>query len=110
MQRVVDEVLEAHGKIDVLVNNAGVSDTRGIASENVDVDTFRKTIEVDLFGVWNYAESVGRHMLERRSGSIINIASILQRGPEYATLVLRPRRGASSPGCSRSSGPTAECA
>ena len=84
VQRVVDEVLEAHGKIDVLVNNAGVSDTRGIASENVDADTFRKTIEVDLFGVWNYAQVVGRHMLERRSGSIINISSMLgSGGSEY---------------------------
>jgi NAD(P)-dependent dehydrogenase (short-subunit alcohol dehydrogenase family) len=36
VQRVVDEVTAAHGKIDVLVNNEGVSDTRGIASENVD--------------------------------------------------------------------------
>ena len=62
VQRVVDEVIAAHGKIDVLVNNAGVSDTRGIASENVDADTFRRTIEVDLFGVWSYAQAVGRHM------------------------------------------------
>jgi NAD(P)-dependent dehydrogenase (short-subunit alcohol dehydrogenase family) len=84
VQRVVDEVLAAHGKIDVLVNNAGVSDTRGIASENVDADTFRRTIEVDLFGVWSYAQAVGRHMLERRSGSIINISSMLgSGGSEY---------------------------
>ncbi len=84
VQRVIEEVIAAHGKIDVLVNNAGVSDTRGIASENVDAETFRKTIEVDLFGVWNYAQAVGRHMLERRSGSIINISSMLGvGGSEY---------------------------
>jgi len=84
VNRVVSEVIAAQGQIDVLVNNAGVSDTRGIASENVDAETFRKTIEVDLFGVWNYAQAVGRHMLERRSGSIINISSMLGvGGSEY---------------------------
>ena len=84
VNRVVSEVIAAHGQIDVLVNNEGVSDTRGIASENVDAETFRKTIEVDLFGVWNYAQAVGRHMLERRSGSIINISSMLGvGGSEY---------------------------
>jgi gluconate 5-dehydrogenase len=84
VNRVVSEVIAAHGQVDVLVNNAGVSDTRGIASENVDAETFRKTIEVDLFGVWNYAQAVGRHMLERRSGSIINISSMLGvGGSEY---------------------------
>jgi gluconate 5-dehydrogenase len=84
VNRVVSEVIAAHRQIDVLVNNAGVSDTRGIASENVDAETFRKTIEVDLFGVWNYAQAVGRHMLERRSGSIINISSMLGvGGSEY---------------------------
>jgi NAD(P)-dependent dehydrogenase (short-subunit alcohol dehydrogenase family) len=84
VHRVVDEAIAAHGKIDVLVNNAGVSDTRGIASENVDADTFRRTIEVDLFGVWSYAQAVGRHMLERRSGSIINISSMRgSGGSEY---------------------------
>ncbi|MGZ5164951.1 MAG: SDR family NAD(P)-dependent oxidoreductase, partial [Burkholderiales bacterium] len=57
----VAAVAERRGRIDVLVNNAGVSDTRGIASENVDADTFRRTIEVDLFGVWSYAQAVGRH-------------------------------------------------
>ena len=84
VNRVVSEVIAAQGQIDVLVNNAGVSDTRGIASENVDAETFRKAIEVDLFGVWNYAQAVGRHMLERRSGSIINISSMLGvGGSEY---------------------------
>ena len=84
VNRVVGEVIAVHGQIDVLVNNAGVSDTRGIASENVDAETFRKTIEVDLFGVWNYAQAVGRHMLEHRSGSIINISSMLGvGGSEY---------------------------
>ena len=39
---------------------------------------------MDLFGVWNYAQAVGRHVLERRSGSIINISSMLGvGGSEY---------------------------
>jgi len=60
VQRVVEEVIAAHGQIDVLVNNAGVSDTRGIASENVDAETFRKTIEVDPH-LWNVPSSIGEN-------------------------------------------------
>lgn len=80
VQRVVDEVLAQHGHIDVLVNNAGVNDATGKPSENVTVEQFRQLIEVDLIGVFAFARSVGRHMLERGRGSIINISSMLGLG------------------------------
>jgi len=78
--RVVADTLEAHGRIDILVNNAGISDLRGLPAEHSDHETFRRVVEVDLFGVWYYSRDCGRHMLERGSGSIINIASILSSG------------------------------
>jgi gluconate 5-dehydrogenase len=80
VQRVVAETLEQHGRIDILVNNAGISDLRGHPSEWCDHETFRKVVEVDLYGVWYFTREVSQHMLERGSGSIINIASILASG------------------------------
>ena len=80
VERIVGEVLAQHGRIDILVNNAGISDLRGLPSEHSDNETFRRVVEVDLFGVWYYTRAVANHMLERGSGSIINIASILSSG------------------------------
>jgi NAD(P)-dependent dehydrogenase (short-subunit alcohol dehydrogenase family) len=80
VDRVVAGALSHHGKIDILVNNAGISDTTGQSSEQTTSEHFRRAIDVDLLGVWHYARQAGRHMLERRSGSIINIASICGMG------------------------------
>ena len=85
VSRVVSEAVAAHGKIDILVNNAGISDTTGKASENTSLDDFRHHVDVDLVGVFAFAQAVGRHMLERGSGSIINISSMLGMGAtEYS--------------------------
>ncbi len=84
VQRVVHDTIDAHGRLDVLVNNAGISDLRGLPSEWSDHETFRRVVDVDLFGVWAFARESAPHMLERGSGSIINIASILgSGGSEY---------------------------
>ncbi len=80
VERVVAEAIAAHGKIDILVNNAGVNEPTGKPSEQTSNEHFRHAIEVDLLGVWHYAREVGRHMLQRGSGSIINIASICGMG------------------------------
>jgi NAD(P)-dependent dehydrogenase (short-subunit alcohol dehydrogenase family) len=80
VDRVVAETLAAHGNIDVLVNNAGINENTGKSSEQTTNEHFRHALDVDLMGVWMYARAVGRHMLERGSGSIINIASICGMG------------------------------
>jgi NAD(P)-dependent dehydrogenase (short-subunit alcohol dehydrogenase family) len=80
VDRVVAAATAAHGHIDILVNNAGVNENTGKSSEQTSSEHFRHAVDVDLVGVWNYARAVGRHMLERGSGSIINIASICGMG------------------------------
>lgn len=66
--------LDAFDRIDILVNNAGIS-IWGDA-ENMPRKDWLKVIDVNLNGVFNCCQSVGRVMLEQGSGSIINIASM----------------------------------
>jgi len=80
VERVVAEAIERHGHIDILVNNAGINEATGKSSEQTTSEHFRHAIDVDLLGVWHYCRAVGRHMLERESGSIVNIASICGMG------------------------------
>jgi NAD(P)-dependent dehydrogenase (short-subunit alcohol dehydrogenase family) len=95
VERVVAEVVSHHGRLDVLVNNAGVSEPTGRSSEQTTSEHFRHAVEVDLVGVWNYASIGGREMLARRSGSIINIASICGMGAtEFANPAYHAAKGA----------------
>src|SRR4030088_2064261 len=62
------------GQVDVLVNNAGISLIA--PAETVDAKTFRQMLEVNLVAPFLLAKAFGAMMLERRSGSIVNVASI----------------------------------
>ena len=48
VRRVVEQGIAEHGKIDVLINNAGIADMRGLAPEHFDSETFNRIISVDL--------------------------------------------------------------
>jgi NAD(P)-dependent dehydrogenase (short-subunit alcohol dehydrogenase family) len=68
------KVLERFGRVDVLVNNAGISLIR--AAEDTTAAEYRRVMEVNLVAPFLLARVFGREMLEARSGSIVNVASI----------------------------------
>ncbi len=80
VERVIGGGLEAFGRIDVLINNAGIADARGVAAEQFDAEMFNRILAVDLVGAFYFARGCGKHMLERGAGSIVNICSILASG------------------------------
>ena len=75
IDRLVSTTLERHGRIDVLVNNAGVGGPVSALDETP--DAFRRTIAVNLTGAFVACQRVARPMLEQGSGSIVNVVSML---------------------------------
>jgi gluconate 5-dehydrogenase len=87
VQAVVDGAVAAFGKIDILINNAGV--TWGENPEAMPLEKWQKVIDVNLTGAFLFSQATGREMLKRQYGRIINVASIAGlrssvRGPHYA--------------------------
>jgi len=74
VQKVVDKTIEAYGKIDILINNAGIS--WGERPEKMSLDKWQKVIDVNLTGAFLFAQAAGREMLKREKGCIINVASV----------------------------------
>src|SRR6478672_4202438 len=73
--RMVSEVESEFGRIDILINNAGTV-RRAPAAEFSEED-WSTVVNVNLSSVFRLAQAVGRGMLERGSGKIVNIASLL---------------------------------
>ncbi len=80
-QAVVADVMESHGKIDVLVNNAGIYTSRLMT--DLSVEEYRRVIEVNQVGVFLGMKTVAGPMTDAGAGSIINLSSVagLRGGP-----------------------------
>ena len=78
VQAVVDRTRAELGSIDILVNNAGTS--WGAAAEDHPLEGWQKVIDVNLTGVFLFAQAAGRVMIEQQGGKIVNIASVAAFG------------------------------
>ena len=74
-QRVVKDVIEQHGRLDILVNNAGITNDMPVLK--MGADDWNKVISVNLSGAFFMSKPALEHMIERGSGRIVNISSII---------------------------------
>jgi gluconate 5-dehydrogenase len=78
VEQFVQQTLQKNNKIDVLVNNAGL--TWGAPAETMPLERWQQVIDANITGTFLMSQAVGRHMLERRKGAIVNVASIAGLG------------------------------
>src|ERR1700687_862230 len=78
VQQVVEETLAAFGRIDILINNAGVS--WGASVEEMTLEQWDKVLSTNLTGTFLFCQAVGKAMAAQASGKIINIASVAGLG------------------------------
>jgi NAD(P)-dependent dehydrogenase (short-subunit alcohol dehydrogenase family) len=71
---LVSRLVQAHGRIDVWVNNAGIA--HKAPAESLSLEAWDESIAVMLSGVFYCSQAAGRHMLEQGSGVIVNVASV----------------------------------
>jgi NAD(P)-dependent dehydrogenase (short-subunit alcohol dehydrogenase family) len=97
-EAMVDEafaaIVERHGRLDVLINNAGIAIRRPTA--DLSLADWNKVVEVNLTGVFLCCRAAGRHMLRQDGGRIVNVASImgLSGGGLYPNISYQSTKGA----------------
>ena len=74
VQQISAHILEEFGRIDILINNAGV--TRDGLSMRMSIEDWETVIDTNLKGAFSFTQAVMRSMIKQRSGRIINISSI----------------------------------
>jgi NAD(P)-dependent dehydrogenase (short-subunit alcohol dehydrogenase family) len=77
VRKAVSHVISTKGRIDVLVNNAAICQPGAV--ECVPLETAHRQFEVNLFGYARFMQAVLPHMRDQKSGSIVNVVSILSR-------------------------------
>ncbi|MEV5387406.1 SDR family oxidoreductase [Streptomyces sp. NPDC052721] len=75
VDRAVRDAVRRYGRVDVLVNNAGIAAPSGKPAHAITEEEWSLMLDVDLFGAWRLIRAVAPHMVRARSGSVINIAS-----------------------------------
>lgn len=73
VETMVQKAIDSFGKIDILVNNAGIYKPAPFVEYSY--EDFDRILKVNLYGPFNVSQFVLRHMLERKKGKVINIAS-----------------------------------
>ena len=75
VKTTIDRIEKEVGPIDILVNNAGI--IKRIPMEDMETEDFREVIDVDLVAPFIVSKYVGKYMIKRRAGKIININSMM---------------------------------
>ncbi len=73
VQKTIDQIVDQHGAMDVLVNNAGIVALD--KAEDLSEEAWKKTMDINLSGVFYMAQAVGKEMLKTKKGKIVNLAS-----------------------------------
>ena len=74
-ERITKQTIEHFGKIDVLVNNAGI--TKDMLLLRMKEEDFKSVIDINLCGTFNMTKNVSSYMMKARCGRIINLASVV---------------------------------
>lgn len=74
-RRTIQEVIDQHGRLDILINNAGITADKTVAK--MTEDDWDKVISVNLSGAFYLAQAALNHMLERGTGRIVMVSSVI---------------------------------
>jgi NAD(P)-dependent dehydrogenase (short-subunit alcohol dehydrogenase family) len=74
-ERLVADTIDRFGRVDVLINNAGIGEK--VAIEDEPLDRFRLAMEVNVTALWHLSKLVAPSMIDHGGGSIVNVASML---------------------------------
>ena len=74
VDRAAQEILREYGHVDVLVNNAGISQIKMFT--DITQDDWMRMLDVNLTGCFNMTQALVRSMISRKSGAIVNISSV----------------------------------
>jgi acetoacetyl-CoA reductase len=75
VQLMVSEAIETFGKIDILINNAGITSDKTL--KNLSYDDWDSVLSVNLTGIFNATKEILPHMIPLGRGSIVNISSVI---------------------------------
>jgi 3-oxoacyl-[acyl-carrier protein] reductase len=73
-KKLIDNIIERYGKLDIVVNNAGITDDQLIL--RMREDQFDRVIDTNLKGVWNICKHAAKPLLKSEAGRIINVSSV----------------------------------
>ena len=88
---MVDQAIEELGSVDVLVNNAGI--TQDTLMLKMTEEDFEKVLKVNLTGAFNMTQAVLKQMIKAREGAIINMSSVVGLMGKYRSSKLRCFKG-----------------
>lgn len=80
VENLMKAAWDEFGTVDVLINNAGISDLSAWRAEHSDNDMFRQIVETDLTGLWHCCRAAAQYFLRQGHGNIINLSSIFGVG------------------------------